>query len=338
MRLAALLIPPFLLLLQQQPTSGQTRHTLKVTPKTVVVGYYDASTPPALKVNSGDIVEIQTLGVGTPDRLVKAGLDPKEIQPELKAYVDAAATPPRGHFLTGPVYVEGAEPGDVLEVRILNVKMDLPYAMNGMGNNGALVKEFPSGGSKIIRLDRKRKVGLVAPGVEVPLHPFFGSMGVAPPESMGRVSSTPPGIYAGNMDNHNLIAGTTLYMPVHAKGALFQVGDGHAAQADGEADQTGLETSLTGTFRFTVRKDMKLKLPRAETPTHYICMGFDKDLNEAMHIAAVETLDFLTTAKKMDRNEAYMLMSVGIDFHVTQVVDVSKGIHAMIPKSLFKSK
>lgn len=336
MRVLTASVPLFLLALQ--PTSGQTKHTLKVTPQNVVIGYYDATTPPAIKIKSGDIVEIQTLGVGTPDRLTKAGLDPKELQPELKAVVDASATPPRGHFLTGPVFVKTAEPGDVLEVKILNVRMDLPYAFNGMGSNGALVKEFPNGGAKIIRLDLKRKVGLVAPGAEVPLQPFFGSMGIAPPLAQGRVSSTPPGIYAGNMDNRYLVAGTTLYIPIHATGALFQVGDGHAAQADGEADQTGLETSLTGTFRFTVRKDIKLKLPRAETPTHFIAMGFHEDLNEAMHIAAVETLDFLTTEKKLEPDDAYRLMSVGINFHVTQVVDRNKGVHAMIPKSIFVKK
>ena len=320
------------------PTSGQTKHVLKATPQNVVIGYYDAKQPPVLRVKSGDIVEIQALGVGSPSTLTKAGLDPAELQPEVKAVVAASATPPRGHFLTGPVYVETAEPGDVLEVRIIKIRMDLPYAYNGMGASGALVTEFPNGGSKIIRLDRKRKVGLVAPGVEVPLQPFFGSMGIAPPESMGRVSSRAPSIFAGNMDNRYLVAGTTLFIPVHAAGALFQVGDGHAAQADGEADQTGLETSLTGTFQFTVRKDMKLKLPRGETPTHYIAMGFDEDLDAAMHIASQEALDFLTKEKKLSPNDAYMLMSVGVNFHVTQVVDGNKGIHAMIPKSIFTVK
>lgn len=334
MRVLTATIPIFLLALQ--PSSGQTKHTLKITPGNVVVGYYDATTPPALTIKSGDTVEIHALGVGTPDRLIKAGLDPKELQSELTSVVEASETPPRGHFLTGPVFVETAEPGDVLEVKILAIRMDLPYAYNGMGSSGALVKEFPNGGSKIIRLDLKRKVGLVAPGVEVPLQPFFGSMGIAPPLSQRRVSSRAPSIFAGNMDNRYLVAGTTLFIPIHAAGALFQVGDGHAAQGDGEADQTGLETSLTGTFKFTVRKDLKLKLPRAETPTHYITMGFDEDLDNAMHIASVETLDFLTTVKKLTPDDAYMLMSVGINFHVTQVVDGNKGVHAMIPKAIFK--
>src|SRR5450755_2743336 len=216
MRVLTAAVAPLLLLAFIEPTSGQTKHVLKITPQTVVVGYYDATTPPALKIKSGDTVEIHALGVGTPDRLTKAGLDPKELQPELKTVVEASATPPRGHFLTGPVFIETAEPGDVLEVKILNIKMDLPYAYNGMGGSGALVKEFPNGGSKIIRLDLKRKVGLVAPGVEVPLQPFFGTIGVAPPLSMGRISSREPRIHAGNMDNRYLVAGTTLYVPVHA--------------------------------------------------------------------------------------------------------------------------
>ena len=317
-------------------SAASKKHVLKATPQSVVIGYYDAKTPPALRVASGDVVEIQALGVATPERYIKAGLDPKELQPELTAVVDAATTPPRGHFLTGPVFIETAEPGDVLQVDILAVRMDLPYSYNGMGQNGALAKEFPKGGSKVIRLDRKRNVGLVAEGVEVPLRPFFGSMGVAPPESMGRVSSTRPSIFAGNMDNRELIPGTTLYIPVHAAGALFQVGDGHAAQGDGEADQTGLETSLTGTFRFTVRKDMKLKLPRAETPTHFITMAFDESLDTSMKLAAAETLEFLVTEKHMDRSDAYMFMSVGVNFHVTQVVDGNQGVHALIPKAVFK--
>ena len=174
-----------------------------------------------------------------------------------------------------------------------------------------------------------------APGVSVPLRPFFGSMGVAPPSGAGRISSSPPNMHAGNLDNRELIAGAKLYIPVHVEGALFQVGDGHAAQGDGEADQTGLETSLTGTFRFVVRKDMKLKWPRAETPTHWITMGLHPDFNRAIRLAAEETLAFLTKEKGLSETDAYILMSVGVDLRITQLVDGTKGAHAMIPKSLF---
>jgi acetamidase/formamidase len=241
-----------------------------------------------------------------------------------------------GHFLTGPVFVESAEPGDVLEVQILSVRLALDYAYNGMGPNGTLAGEFPRGGRKIVPLDRKRRIAPFAPGVAVPLRPFFGSMGVAPPESAGRVSSTPPGVHAGNLDNHELVAGARLFIPVHAAGALFQVGDGHAAQGDGEVDQTGLETSLIGEFRFVVRKDMKLRWPRAETPTHYILMGIDEDLNQAVKIAVEEAVDFLMARGKLSRADAYMLASVAADLRITQLVDRNKGVHVMIPKKIFE--
>jgi acetamidase/formamidase len=189
---------------------------------------------------------------------------------------------------------------------------------------------------RIIPLDGEKMVGRFADGVEVPLRPFFGSMGVAPPEASGRVSSAPPGVHAGNLDNKELVAGTTLLIPVHVPGALFQVGDGHAAQGDGEVDITALETSLNGMLRFFVRKGARLNWPRAETPTHFIAMGLDKDLDEAMKIAVREAVDLIVAEKKLDRDDAYMLCSVAVDFHVTQVVDGTKGVHAMIPKSIFK--
>lgn len=197
----------------------------------LVIGYYDASTPPALRIHSGDIVEIHTLGVGTPTALANAGMSQDKIEPALLAVLKAKPNG-RGHFLTGPVFVEGAEPGDVLEVQIRSINLAVDYAYNGMGSNGTLFDEFPQGGRKIIPLDRTRMVAPFAPGVEVPLHPFFGSMGLAPAPSAGRVSSTPPGMHAGNLDNHELVAGTKLFIPVQAAGALFQVGDGHAAQGD----------------------------------------------------------------------------------------------------------
>ncbi len=231
--------------------------------------------------------------------------------------------------------MEGAQPGDVLEVQIQAIRLAVDYAYNGMGANGTLADEFPDGGRKIIPLDRKRMVAPFAPGVEVPLRPFFGSMGVAPAASTGRVSSTPPGVHAGNLDNRELITGTRLFIPVQATGALFQVGDGHAAQGDGEVDQTGLETSLIGTFRFLLHKDMHLKWPRAETPTHFIAMGIDADLNKAVHIAVDEAVDFLMAERHLTRADAYMLASVAVDLHITELVDINKGVHAMIPKRIF---
>ena len=314
---------------------AQTRHVLEATPQNVVIGHYDAATPPALRIKSGDTVEIHTLGVGTPRALMAAGLPESQVEPALLAVVKANPTG-RGHFLTGPVFVEGAEPNDVLEVQILGIRLAVDYAYNGMGSNGTLFDQFPKGGQKIIQLDSKRMVANFAPGVEVPLRPFFGSMGVAPAPAAGSISSTPPGTHAGNLDNKELIAGTKLFIPVHATGALFQVGDGHAAQGDGEVDQTGLETSLVGEFRFVVRKDLKLEWPRAETPTHYIAMGIDPDLNKAVKLAVEEAVSFLMAERKLSRADAYMLASVAVNLHITQLVDSNKGVHAMIPKDIFK--
>ena len=310
------------------------KHVLEATPENVVVGYYDASTPPAVRIHSGDSVTIHTLGVASPTALKNAGLAESEIEPALLA-VAKAKPEGRGHFLTGPVYVEGAEPGDVLEVQIQSIGLAVDYSFNGMGSNGTLADEFPKGGRKIIRLDRQRMVAPFAPGVEVPLRPFFGSLGLAPAASAGRVSSTPPGVHAGNLDNRELIAGTRLFIPVQATGALFQVGDGHAAQGDGEVDQTGLETSLIGEFRFVLHKDMHLKWPRAETPTHYIAMGIDADLNKAVKLAVQEAVEFLMAERNLSRADAYMLASVAVDLHITELVDVNKGVHAMIPKKIF---
>jgi acetamidase/formamidase len=188
---------------------------------------------------------------------------------------------------------------------------------------------------RIIPLDEKRMVARFAPGVEVPLRPFFGSLGVAPPVVSGKIHSGPPWIHAGNLDNKELVAGTTLFIPVHARGALFLAGDGHAGQGNGEVDITALETSLAGTFRLTVRKDVRLKWPRAETPTHYITMGLHEDLNEAAKMAVREMIDFLVSEKHLSRDDAYMLASVAADLSITQLVDGNKGVHAMILKSLF---
>jgi acetamidase/formamidase len=321
--------------------AAQKTHRLAATAGTVVVGHYDSSTPAVLKIASGDTVVIETLGVGSAEMFEAAGVARNRIEPA--RYAIARKNPKaRGHFLTGPVFIEGAEPGDVLEVDIIDVAMTLDYSYNGMGQNGVLADVFADRPAaekrRIIPLNRKRMVAEFAPGVEVPLRPFFGSMGVAPPSGAGRISSSPPGMHAGNLDNRELIAGTKLFIPVHATGALFQVGDGHAAQADGEADQTGLETSLTGTFRFRVRKDMKLKWPRAETPTHWIAMGIDADINRAIRLAAEETVSFLTSEKGLSPADAYMLLSIAIDLRITQLVDGTKGAHAMIPKSIFKAK
>jgi len=305
----------------------------------VVWGNYSAAAKPVLRIQSGDTVEIQTMLTNSPDRLISAGVKPEQVEAELKAiYAEVKDKGPGGHILTGPIFVEGAEPGDVLEVRIVRIKLSIPYAYNSFSPRSGVLgpEDFEKGSTKIVPLDAERGVAKFAGNIEIPLRPFFGSMGVAPPESAGRINSAPPGIHAGNLDNKDLVAGTKLFIPVHAPGALFEVGDGHAGQGNGEVDITALETSLVGTFQFVVRKDMHLKWPRGETPTHFIAMGLDKDLTEALKIAVRESIDFLVTEKHLTREDAYMLSSVAVDFNVTQAVDGTKGVHAMIPKSIFK--
>jgi acetamidase/formamidase len=329
----------WILLLAAAASALAAQYQLRAAPDSVAWGYYSAAAKPALRIQSGDTVTVRTLITNSPDRLIAAGVSPDAVEPELKAiYADVTDKGPGGHILTGPIFVEGAEPGDVLEVRIERIQLAIPYAYNGFSpTRGVLTdNDFEKSAMRIIPLDQQRMVAQFADGIEIPLHPFFGSMGVAPPAAMGRVSSGPPGIYAGNLDNKDLVAGTTLFIPVHAPGALFEVGDGHAAQGNGEVDITALETSLTGTFQFVVRKDMHLKWPRAETPTHWIAMGLDPDLTEALKIAVRETIDFLVSQKQLSRETAYMLASTAVDFNVTQAVDGTKGVHAMIPKSIFK--
>jgi acetamidase/formamidase len=330
---------PFLLLdvVAVWPQSPQL--TLSASPSTVVWGYYSAKAKPVLTVRSGDTVRIQTLSTcGPTERMIEEGVAASDI-PSYNAdiYREVKDKGPGPHILTGPVAIEEAEPGDVLEVNILKVEIDVPFACNGFAaGRGFLPNDFPYSKRKIIPLDRERMVANFAPGIEIPLHPFFGSMGVAPPESAGRYDSAPPWMHAGNMDNKEFVAGTTLYIPVHAKGALFEVGDGHAGQGNGEVDITAMETFLSGTFRFVVHKDRHLLWPRAETPTSYISMGFSPDLKEAATLAVRDMISFLVDEKHMARDEAYMLASVAVDVDITQLVDGNVGVHAMCPKNIFK--
>jgi acetamidase/formamidase len=314
-------------------------YRLKASPSTVAWGYYWSAAKPVLKIKSGDTVEVLTMGTSSPSSLAGAGVRQEDIQPELKAiYAEVKDKGPGGHILTGPIYIEGAEPGDTLEVRIQKIQLAVPYATNGFSPQRGVLPpaDFERGRTKLIPLDVQRNVAKFSDRIEIPLHPFFGSMGVAPAEARGRVNSGPPGEFAGNLDNKDLVAGTKLFIPVFAPGALFFVGDGHAGQGNGEVDITAMETSLIGTFQFVVRKDMHLKGPRGETPTHWIAMGLDPDLDQATIFAVRDAIDFLVTEKHLSREDAYALSSVAVDFNITQAVDGTKGVHAMIPKSIFK--
>ena len=329
---------PYLLALAVTATAGrssaQTVHHLPATPATVAYGHYWSETPPVLTIQSGDLVEIGTMITSTPQRLERIGVPPEQVQQSLRDIVEKVTDRgPGGHILTGPIYVEGAEPGDAIEVRILSIDLPLAYGYNGC--SGFAPEHCPEQRTRVFWLDRERMVSEFAPGIVIPLRPFFGSIGVAPPPDAGRWSSVPPWIHAGNLDNKELVAGTSLFIPVHVPGALLQLGDGHAAQGDGEVDQTAIETSLTGLIQVVVHKGMSLEWPFGETPTHYITMGTDEDLTRATEIAIDQTLHFLSARFDLDPGEAYRLISVAADLRITQLVDQKVGVHVMIPKSIF---
>ncbi len=323
--------------------AGQTRapnvHRLEATPTTVAYGYYWAAATPALRIQSGDIIDVDTLLTNTPAGLERAGVKPDRIQESLKrivADVTGDRRGPGGHILTGPVFVEGAEPGDALEVKILSIDFAIDYGYNGC--SGFLPENCDrTVPQKIVAIDRRRMISEFKPGIVIPLRPFFGSMGVAPASDAGRVSSNPPGRHAGNLDNKELVAGSTLLIPVFAPGALFEIGDGHAAQGDGEVDQTAIETSLRGRVQLTVRKGMKLTWPRAETATDFISMAADPELKVATSTAIQEMVDFLAATRGLSKHEAYQLVSIVGNVAITQLVDrPNVGVHVKVPKSIFR--
>jgi acetamidase/formamidase len=319
-------------------TAQTPTHELRLTPEHVHWGYYDGRLAPVLHVSSGDRVRVETMVAGGLQRLRLAGAAEAEI-PEALKLVEQRVTErgPGVHPMTGPIYIDGAQSGDTLEIHIVAIEFLHNFGVNAfIPGGGVLPDEFPYASLKLFRWPAGAdRVGF-APGVTLPLAPFFGSIGVAPPPLVGRISSRPPGWHGGNLDNKDLVAGSTLYLPVHVPGALLSIGDGHARQGDGEVTGTALETSLRGTFELRLRKGQRLRWPRAETPTHYIAMGLNEDLDEATRLAVREMVDFLVAEKKMSRDDAYMLCSLAADLHVTQAVDATKGVHASLAKSFFK--
>jgi len=312
-------------------------YELKATPATTFYRFLDAAAPPVLTINSGDIVKLET-ATGTPGYFERLGVPKDKIPAELyETFKGADDNARRDHTLTGPIFVNGAEPGDSIEIRLRAIDLRLPLGGEGIGpNGGTLPGEFQQR-DKVITLDLKNKTAEYAPGVVVPLtKPFWGSIAVVPPPSVGRITDQRPGAWGANMDNSDLVAGTTLYLPVFVRGALLSVGDGHAAQGHGEVGGSAIETSLKGEIQIVLHKGKTLKLPRAETPTEYMTMGFNEDLDEAVRTATREMLDWIVEMKGMPRDDAYLLASVAMDLRVTQVVDGAKGIHAVIPKSIFR--
>lgn len=324
-----------------------------LTPENSAVGNYPAQKASILTIKSGQTVKIDTgggAGWRNPEMDASAWLKKNNIPTtvdnialkETIAVWDKAtryADIKSGHLLIGPINVEGAMPGDSLEVRILSVVPRLPYGTTGAGPGRSLKgAEEPKPPSHVTLLDLKRNVGIFSKGVEVPLGPFMGVMAVQPPEEDGpNRSSSPPGRFAGNLDCRELVTGTTLYMPVFAPGARFFTGDAHAAQGDGEITGSAIETANTVILKFILHKGKTLTMPRAETPTHYIAYGLDPDLENAMQQAVDETVSYVNEITGWSGSEQSLpLMSMGVDFHVTQIVDKTKGIHSMIPKRVFK--
>jgi acetamidase/formamidase len=313
-------------------------YELKASPTTVHRSFLDASLPPVLTIESGDIVKLETAS-GNPRYFESLGVPKEKIPAELYAVFEGVEGKGRGdHTLNGPIAVRGAEPGDTLEIRIRSVDVRLPIAGQGFNiGRGTLPEQFDYKYDRALWIDMKKRTVEYAPGVEVPVKPFWGVIATAPPPDMGRVPSGPPNFFGGNMDNSDLGAGTTLYLPVFNAGGLLSIGDGHAAQGNGEVCGGAIETSLKGEIQVILHKGQSLKWPRAETATHYMTMGLNKDLDEAAKAATSEMLDFLVEKKGLTREVAYMLSSASMNLNVTQVVDGTKGVHAMIPKSIFKN-
>ena len=338
MRRLAMMLSVLIALVAVAHSQTPRVHELPLRPETVHWGYYDAKLAPAIRVASGDRVRVETMVAGGLQGLRLAGATDADIPESLKAVVQRVTERgPGAHPMSGPIFVDGAEPGDTLEIRILAIEFLHNFGVNAFSpGGGVLPDDFPYAGLKLFRWQPGATSVQFAPGVVLPIAPFFGSIGVAPPPLVGRISSRPPGFHGGNLDNKDLVAGSVLYLPVHVTGALLSIGDGHALQGHGEVTGTALETSLRGTFELRAIKGRRLRWPRAETPTHYIAMGLHEDLDEATKLAVRELVDFLMTEKKLSRDDAYMLCSLAADLHVTQAVDATKGVHATLAKAIFR--
>jgi acetamidase/formamidase len=311
-------------------------HRLDAAPDTVHWGFFDAALKPLVTVDPGDQVVISTVS-GSPEQLPRAGSG--MTVPSALPAIHAALSPKLGgpHIMTGPVAVRGAKAGQVLEVRIKAIELNYDWGYNVIRPlAGALPDDFKTLRLIHIPLDRARMIGMLPWGLELSLKPFFGVMATAPPAAWGAVASPPPRRNGGNIDNKELVAGTTLYLPIHVDGALFSVGDGHGVQGDGEVCITAIETGLVGTFELHLRGDMTLEWPLAETPTHIITMAFDPDLDDAVVIALRDMIKLICARTGISREDAYTLCSLAADLRVTQVVNGSKGIHVMLEKAHLK--
>jgi len=305
--------------------------TLTASPETCAWGTLDATRPPALTIESGDTVVIETVS-GGPANLPDGDF---HIPPELLDIHARLEQVLPGHIVTGPVAIKDTSPGDVLEVRILDVALRQDWGYNVIRPlAGTLPYDFDTARNVIIPLDDTAMTAQLSWGLNLPLAPFFGVMAVAPPPNWGQVSTIQPRAFGGNIDNKELVAGSILYLPVFNEGALFSCGDGHGAQGDGEVCITAIETALRGTFQMIVRKDMDLTYPQAETPTHYITMGMHPDLDTCVEMALRDMITLLQAKVGISAEDAYMLCSLAGDLRVTQTVNGCKGVHMMMAKTL----
>ena len=338
------------------PAVGQTgqAYTVKSIPENIIWGeLFTAESEPILSIQSGDRVTVETVsheGIladqgDTTEFFTKAGIHEDAIlEDQLLVKANVEKTGPGPHVITGPIYIEGAEPGDVLEIRTLNIDYRASYGViSNRHSKGALPGEYPENEapiySKVIPLNREKGIGIFRPSngrpnVDIPLKPFMGIMGVAPADPIDAENSIPPGAYGGNIDIKHLGVGSSLYLPVQVPGALFYTGDPHCAQANGEVALTAIECSLTPTFELVVHKDTELVSPVAETEDAWIAIGLDEDLDEAMKNAVRESLRIIEKEYGLTRPDALLLGSAAVDFEVSQVVDIVKGIHGVIDKEL----
>jgi acetamidase/formamidase len=316
-------------------------HRLSADRSTVHWGYYDAGLKPVFSIKSGDSLRVETEPPAVPEILSTIG---SRMSDELKEIVKTVPRGASSHVLNGPVAIEGAKPGDVLEVHFESIELRYTWGFNTiLPLKGSLAEDFPYVRPVVVEIDAKDSRGdwgaTSASGakISVPLTPFFGNFGVAPPASLGKVPSALPGVWGGNLDNKKLVAGSTVFFPIFVAGALFSIGDGHGCQGDGEVNSFALETGLKAVVRLTLRKDMSLQVPRAKTPTHYISMGFDPILDNAAKNALREAIRFLVEEKGLSADDAYTFCSLACDLRITQIVNGVKGVHCMIPRALIDS-
>jgi acetamidase/formamidase len=318
--------------MKQRGSVMASQHRLTSVPEHLHWGAFSSEFPAALEVDDGDRVVIETIS-GGPNQVPaeKRG----ELLPDHAAFIAGGRKPILpGHILTGPVAVRGAEPGDVLEVRVIDVELRQDWAWNMIAPlKGSLPEDFSTSRVICIDLDDDTRTATPPWGVELPVNPFFGVMGVAPPPEWGTITSIVPQAHGGNLDIKELGAGATLYFPVFNAGGLFSTGDGHALQGDGESCLSAAETALIGTFEFHVRKDLSLKMPRAETADHYITIGVDVDLDDAAKQALRDMIVLITERTNLSREDAYSLCSLAADVRISQLVNVNKGCHVMLPKA-----